>query len=129
MAKWAKIRPEIRFFAIFWSLVYQVSFKLHRTRYHVTIYVTTSIGKTKKKKKLVPKWSFLAFSYFIKRGKILLNWYFISVDSIEFISVEWPWIKFKMRPVLFKKSWNIFYSNVVKHPVRLACLAWKNLQL
>ena len=128
MAKWAKIRPEIRFFAIFWSLVYQVSFKLHRTRYHVTIYVTTSIGKTKKKKKLVPKWSFPAFSYFIKRGKILLNWYFISVDSIEFISVEWPWIKFKMRPVLFKKSWNIFYSNVVKHPVRLACLAWKNLQ-
>ena len=128
MAKWAKIRPEIRFFAIFWSLVYQVSFKLHRTRYHVTIYVTTSIGKTKKKKKLVPKWSFPAFSYFIKRGKILLNWYFISVDSIEFISVKWPWIKFKMRPVLFKKSWNIFYSNVVKHPVRLACLAWKNLQ-
>ena len=128
MAKWAKIRPESRFFAIFWSLVYQVSFKLHRTRYHVTIYVTTSIGKTKKKKKLVPKWSFPAFSYFIKRGKILLNWYFISVDSIEFISVKWPWIKFKMRPVLFKKSWNIFYSNVVKHPVRLACLAWKNLQ-
>ena len=26
-----------------------------------------------------------------------------------------------MRPMLFQKSWNLFYSNVVEHPVKLAC--------
>ena len=35
--------------------------------------------------------------------------------------VKWPWIEFKMRPMLFKESWNLFYSNVVECPVKLAC--------
>ena len=33
--------------------------------------------------------------------------------------VEWPWIKLKMRPMPFKKSWNLFCSNVIKHLVKL----------
>ena len=52
----------------------------------------------------------------------------MSVGYIEFLSpitpllnriVEWPWIKLKMSPMLFKKSWNLFYSNVIKHLVKL----------
>ena len=32
------------------------------------------------------KWGLPGFSsYFIKRGKILLKWYFLSVDYIEFL--------------------------------------------
>ena len=38
--------------------------------------------------------------------------------------VEWPKIEFKMRPMLFKKSWNLSYSNVVGPPVKLPCFAW-----
>ena len=35
--------------------------------------------------------------------------------------VEWPWIEFRMRPMLFKKSsWNLFYSDAVGLPVKLA---------
>ena len=34
--------------------------------------------------------------------------------------VELPWIEFKMRPILFKKSWNLFCSNVVERPAKLA---------
>ena len=60
-------------------------------------YLTSSRAETSKKNlrsrlgpnrpKSGPKWGFPAFSsYLIKRGKILLNWYFISVDYIEFIS-------------------------------------------
>ena len=72
-------------------------------------------------------------SYFIKRGKISLNWYFISIDYRIFFTynptasfirhriVEWPEIEFKMRPMLFKKCWNLFYSNV-ECPVKLVCL-------
>ena len=45
--------------------------------------------------------------------------------------VEWPWIKFKIRPMLFKKSWNLFYCNVVGRPFKLACFLlnffWKFL--
>ena len=38
-----------------------------------------------------PSWGFPAFSsYFTKRGKNLLNWYFISVDYIEFLSLLTP---------------------------------------
>ena len=29
-----------------------------------------------------------------------------------------------MRPMLFKKSWNLSYSNVVGAPVKLPCFAW-----
>ena len=35
--------------------------------------------------------------------------------------VEWPWIEFKMRTMLFKISWNLSQSNVAAHPVKLAC--------
>ena len=35
--------------------------------------------------------------------------------------VEWPSIEFKMYPMLLKKSWNLFYSNVVRRPFKLAC--------
>ena len=85
------------------------------------------------------KWDFLAFSsYFIKRGKILWNLYFRSVDYIIFTYnstasffrhwiVECPWIEFKRRPMLFKKSWNLFYSNVVGLPVKLNCFSEKSL--
>ena len=35
--------------------------------------------------------------------------------------VEWPWIQFKMRPMLFKKSCNLFYAYVFLRSVKLAC--------
>ena len=41
--------------------------------------------------------------------------------------VKWPCIEFKMRPMLFKKSWNLSCSNVVKHPVNAACFIWSYL--
>ena len=54
--------------------------------------ITSSSTETSKKivpqilaqqTRIGPKWGFPAFSsYFIKRGKILLNWYFISADYI-----------------------------------------------
>ena len=66
----------------------------------------------------------------MKRGKILLilhiSWlYSISFTynrTVSFPVVEWLWIEFKTRPMLFKKYWNHFYSNPVGHPVKLACL-------
>ena len=37
-------------------------------------------------------------------------------------SIEWlNELEFKMSPVLFKKSWNLFYSNDVECPVKIAC--------
>ena len=41
--------------------------------------------------------------------------------------VEEPWIEFKLRPIIFKKSYDLFYSNNVGRPVRLASVfvfAW-----
>ena len=70
--------------------------------------------------------------YFIKGRKILLIWYsqgllhniwlVIEQNRSRNRIVEWPWIEFKMRPMLFKKSWNLFYSNVVGRPAKLAWL-------
>ena len=76
----------------------------------------------------------------IERGKILLNWYFISVDytvyntqittaSFRHGRVEWPQIEVKMRPMLFKKSWNLFYSNGIVRPVKLAWFTQNQLQV
>ena len=41
--------------------------------------------------------------------------------------VESPRIVLKMRSILCKKSWNLFYSNVLGHPLKLACfnIKWK----
>ena len=36
--------------------------------------------------------------------------------------VEWPWIEFKMRPMLFMNSWYFFNSKVVGRPVKLVCI-------
>ena len=43
-----------------------------------------------------------------------------TASFFRYRTVEWPWIKFKTRPTLFKKSWNLFYSNVARHPDKLA---------
>ena len=43
--------------------------------------------------------------------------------------VEWTWIEFRMRPMSFKKSWNLFYSNAVERAVKLACFLLEKLEL
>ena len=47
-------------------------------------YLWSKLGPTRPKPGL--KWGLALFSsYFIKRGKILLKWYFLSVDYMEFL--------------------------------------------
>ena len=69
-------------------------------------------------------------SLFIKRVKVLfhISWlhrisftYNPTASFFRHRIVKWPWIKWKMRPMLFKKSWSLFYPNVARHPVKLAC--------
>ena len=89
--------------------------------------------------------AFFSSLYYIKRGKILLKWYFI-IHSVmgrtkEFISPITPLLPFldieylnglesnsKWGPC-YSNSWNLFYFNVVGHLVKLACLWWKYFSL
>ena len=52
-------------------------------------------------------------SYFSKRGKVLLNWYFISVDYIEFLSHI---IQSIILPSLGIEQLNDFESNLKRGP-------------
>ena len=59
-------------------------------------------------------------AFLVRRGKVLLNWYFISVDYIEFLS---PITRLRQNNEghAIEKSWNLFYFNFVERPVKLAC--------
>ena len=83
------------------------------------------------KPKWGPKLGFPGFSFF----SLLLYFHISCLHGVSFTSnpsasffrhgiVEWLWIEFKVRPMLFKKSWNFFYSNIVRHPVKLAYSCW-----
>ena len=83
--------------------------------------------------KLGSKWGFPAiFLIFLKEERsdeidisYQLILYIISFPynpTVPFFRhriVKWPWIEFKIRAMLFKKSWNLFYSNVVVRLVKL----------
>ena len=83
----------MRFFTISLCLDHKFSLKLHT----MIPYDNAETSKKNLWPNLGPKrpesglkWDFPAFSFFIKRGKILLNWYFTSVDYIEFLSPVTP---------------------------------------
>ena len=71
-------------------------------------------------------------SFFLIKFIFNISWihriYFTCNPTASFFRhrvVEWSWIEFKMRPMLFKKSWNLFYSNVIERSVKLGCLTMK----
>ena len=98
--------------------------------------------------KLQPKWCFAAFCFLLyyKRKNLIKLIFFIihsrmfqtteilcSVFGLMMNStasffrhrlVEWLWIKFRIRPMLFRKSWNLFYCNVVGRLVELIFLSF-----
>ena len=137
MQNWHKIS----FFAILSSLHHQFSLMLHRIAAWEN---TSSRAETSKKKKKCPKlepkkpksgpkWGFSAFSFllYVKRKDLIklifhVSWLhrisFIYNPTASFLRhriTEWPWIKLKMRPMPFKKSWNLFCSDVIEHLVKL----------
>ena len=92
------------------------------------------IWEVRWKGSLFSKFMATAFSFwlYIKRKDLIIliriSWlYRISFTYNPTASffrhkiVEWPWIQFKMRPMLFKKSCNLFYAYVFLRSVKLAC--------
>ena len=100
--------------------------------------LTSSTAESSKKNvwpKSGPKGGFAAFSFLLYLKMKDLNELIFHISWLYRISftynptasffrhriVEWPWIEFKMRPMLFRISWNFSQSDVAENPVKLAC--------
>ena len=110
-AKWAKIGPKISFFVIdfkFGSLV-------HHSLEHC---LTTSRGKIHGK---IPNWVQNCFCHFLK----LRHYIFLILHKITaWDNVQHP-VELKPPKKIFGRNWgpnDLFYSNVVKHPLDLILL-------